>query len=267
MRAGRSWALARADGSIQTGVLAANPFEAIPVLRFVGGLAISLATAIRGGRGRRRARASQPAGRGGRRRRDGWRLVITAVVVSVGGMFWPLLGFGTGAASGACAMVASLILFRVLTPRGLWRYHGAEHKAVAAFEAGVDLGDLSAVGRCSRVHNRCGTNVAFLVMVASLVLLRLPVVAQIPLIVLLLALSAEVVTWAAGRPGETLPRLLLAGGRFTQRAITTADPSPAQLAVACRALTACLEGQAALDTATLAWVPGAAIEPAAQPAA
>ncbi len=44
--------------------------------------------------------------------------------------------------------------------RDLWRYHGAEHKAVNAAEAGLDLTAANA-GGMSRVHPRCGTVFAF----------------------------------------------------------------------------------------------------------
>jgi uncharacterized protein YqhQ len=44
--------------------------------------------------------------------------------------------------------------------RDLWRYHGAEHKAVNAAEAGLDLTAHNAAGM-SRIHPRCGTVFAF----------------------------------------------------------------------------------------------------------
>lgn len=42
----------------------------------------------------------------------------------------------------------------------LWRYHGAEHKAVNTIEAGLDLTPENAA-EMSRVHPRCGTVFAF----------------------------------------------------------------------------------------------------------
>ncbi len=44
--------------------------------------------------------------------------------------------------------------------RELWRYHGAEHKAVNTAEAGLELTAQNAAGM-SRVHPRCGTVFAF----------------------------------------------------------------------------------------------------------
>ena len=137
-------------------------------------------------------------------------------------------------------LVVALGLLRVTTPSALWRYHGAEHKAVAAHEAGVDLDDTAAVLRCSRVHNRCGTNLVVVMLVAGLFLVRLATVVQIPAFLVALAVVAELMTLAAARPRALASRLLLGGGRFLQRYLTTAEPTPAEQAVACRALTACL---------------------------
>ncbi len=44
--------------------------------------------------------------------------------------------------------------------RELWRYHGAEHKAVNTAEAGLELTAGNAAGM-SRIHPRCGTVLAF----------------------------------------------------------------------------------------------------------
>lgn len=57
--------------------------------------------------------------------------------------------------------VAVLGLLRLCAPPTLWRYHGAEHKAVAAHETAVDMGDVAAVPSTSawppaRAPWRCG---------------------------------------------------------------------------------------------------------------
>jgi uncharacterized protein YqhQ len=140
----------------------------------------------------------------------------------------------------AAPLVVALVLLRLTTPSALWRYHGAEHKAVAAHEAGIDMDDTAAVLRCSRVHNRCGTNLVVVMLVAGLFLVRLATVVQIPAFLLVLAAVAELMTLAAGRPRAVLSRLLVGPGRFLQRWLTTAEPTPAEQAVACHALTACL---------------------------
>ena len=74
-----------------------------------------------------------------------------------------------------------------------------------------------------------------------------PGMVQPPAFLLALAIAAEVVTLAAGRPGAPLSRLLLGGGRWLQRVLTTAEPSAAEQAVGCRALLAALEEHARLE--------------------
>ena len=56
----------------------------------------------------------------------------------------------------------------------VWRFHGAEHKAVNAYEAGADPIDIEAVATYSRIHDRCGTNliaIMFVVLMLGYLLL------------------------------------------------------------------------------------------------
>ena len=48
-------------------------------------------------------------------------------------------------------------------------YHGAEHKAINAHEAGVPM-DVEHVKHYSRLHPRCGTSFLFIVLIISIVL-------------------------------------------------------------------------------------------------
>jgi uncharacterized protein YqhQ len=135
---------------------------------------------------------------------------------------------------------ATLGLIRFAGPSAMWRYHGAEHKAVAAHEAGTDLDDLDAVLATTRIHNRCGTNLVLVMMVLGIVLLPLPSMMQIPLFLAGLAVTAELLSVAANRPHALASRILLTGGRLLQRYVTTAEPTRAEQAVGCLALQACL---------------------------
>jgi uncharacterized protein YqhQ len=226
MRTERAWAIARADGSVEVGALAPPRFGRVPGLRVLTGVVAGMRLAL----GRR-------GGRGGRRLL--WALlVVEALVLGVGTRFgdaaesgWVALGFGA----------VTLVVLRALTPRVLWRYHGAEHKAVAAYEQGVELRDTQAVLACTRVHDRCGTNLVFLMLVGSVLLGGVSGWAQVPAFLASLVLSAEAVGLAASRPRALPSRLVLVGGRALQRLVTTAEPTPAEQAVACRALLAVLE--------------------------
>lgn len=51
----------------------------------------------------------------------------------------------------------------------IWRYHGAEHKTIACYEAGEDL-TVDNVARHSRFHPRCGTSFLFLLVFCSVFL-------------------------------------------------------------------------------------------------
>ena len=53
--------------------------------------------------------------------------------------------------------------------RRVLQYHGAEHKAINAHEAGVPL-EVANVKRFSRLHPRCGTSFLFIIIIVSIVL-------------------------------------------------------------------------------------------------
>ena len=72
----------------------------------------------------------------------------------------------------ASGMLLALAVLQVGMGTEVWRYHGAEHKVVNAYEARADLRDVAAVKRFSRIHDRCGTNLVPIVF--ALALLCLP---------------------------------------------------------------------------------------------
>ena len=251
MRAGRAWAVARDDGSVEVGTLPPRRTARIPVLRFLVGLASGMRLAVgRGMLGRGSSRAVAAAVR--RRNR---RFLLALAAVEVAGLaFSSLVGdrdltaWATVAAT-AGPWVAAFAALRLVAPASLWRYHGAEHKAVAAYEAGVDIDDTDAVLGCPRVHDRCGTNLVFLAMLGGLALTSVPGAFQLPAFALTMATTAEAVSLAAGRPHAAMSRIVLAGGRALQRYVTTAEPTADEQAVGCRALAACLAHHHSLTSA------------------
>lgn len=243
MRTSRAWAVARDDGSIQVGTLKPRRSSRVPVLRFLVGLVGGMRLAVGRGMLGRGAGASVAAGAKRRNKSFLWALLAVegvglAFSFLMDGRALPL--WATVAAT-AGPWVAAFAVLRLVTPAALWRYHGAEHKAVAAYEAGIDVADVDAVLQCPRVHDRCGTNLVFLAMLGGLALAGLPGTFQIPAFALVMASTAEAVTLAAGRPRSPLSRLVLAGGRALQRYVTTSEPTAAEQAIGCRALTACLD--------------------------
>lgn len=237
MRTRLAWAIARSDGSTEVGAMPRNPFSSVPALRIVAGLGSGLKLGV----GRGLIRGARDAGNR--------RFLILLAVAEVGALALLFLAgpaldglhpaLSTLLSVGAGAL--SLALLRKAAPASLWRFHGAEHKAAAAFEAGADSADVDAALAASRLHPRCGTNLLFPLTAAGMALSTLPAVVQIFAGVLALGLVAEALSLAARSPRAIWARLLLGPGLFLQRHITTAEPTRDEQAVACRAMAACLE--------------------------
>ena len=123
--------------------------------------------------------------------------------------------------------------------RRVYAYHGAEHKAVNAYEAGDPL-DVAAVRRHSRFHPRCGTSFLLIVMVVAIIVfsflgrppLVLRIASRVALIPLVAGVSYEIIR-AGARYRWFRP--LVAPGMWLQR-LTTREPDEAQMEVAARAL-------------------------------
>ena len=251
MRTERAWAIARLDGSVEVGAVPVNRWARLPVARVLAGLGGALKLGVVRGMLRRGDGGSDGVRRS--RRLNGRFLVV--LLVAEGAV--ALLGWGAGRVElpawgdGAMTLLPWVVVLGVLrlaTAPVLWRFHGAEHKAVAAHERGLDLADTTAVLACPRVHNRCGTNLVFLVALLGLALATVPTALQVPMFLLTLGASVEVVSLASSRPRLLASRVVLAGGRLLQRVVTTAEPSYEEQAVGCRALMAALEEHARLET-------------------
>ncbi len=237
MRTKLAWAIARSDGSVEVGAMPRNPFARIPALRIVAGLGSGLKLGV----GKGLIKGAKDAGNR--------RFLILLAVVEIGALalllaagpamnalhpaLSTLLSIGAGA--------FSLTLLRKAAPASLWRFHGAEHKAAAAFESGAAADDVDAAMAASRLHPRCGTNLLFPLTAAGMALSTLPAVVQIFAGVLALGLVAEALSLAARAPRTIWARLLLGPGLFLQRHVTTAEPTRDEQAVACHAMAACLE--------------------------
>jgi uncharacterized protein YqhQ len=122
--------------------------------------------------------------------------------------------------------------------RRLFQYHGAEHKAVHAYEAGAP--DLAEALRKSPLHARCGTNFVFLFVVVAILLFSLVpagsfwsrLFLRIGLIPAVAAITYELLQLGAKTP---LLKPLLWPGLLFQK-LTTREPAPEQVEVALSAL-------------------------------
>lgn len=129
----------------------------------------------------------------------------------------------------------------------VFAYHGAEHKVVNAYEAGVLL-ELDTIKNYSTTHARCGTSFILTVLVVAIIVfaflgqppLWLSILSRIVLIPVIAAFSYEMVRFSADRTRNVLVRALLAPGLWLQ-AMTTKEPNNYQLETALSALKKVIE--------------------------
>jgi uncharacterized protein YqhQ len=138
----------------------------------------------------------------------------------------------------------------------LFRYHGAEHKSVFAFELKAQLVPDS-VKTYSRFHPRCGTSflliVAFVAILSFSLLdvlllkllgtLTLPVrlLTHLPFIPIVGGVAYEIIKFSAKHSTTWWGRIIIAPGLLLQK-ITTKEPDTTQIEVALIALR-CALGQ------------------------
>jgi uncharacterized protein YqhQ len=129
----------------------------------------------------------------------------------------------------------------------VFAYHGAEHKVVNAYEAGMPL-ELDYVKNYSTAHARCGTSFLLAVLVISIIVfallgrppLWLGILSRIVLIPVIAALGYEFVRFGAAHSQNWLVRGLLVPGLKLQ-AMTTGEPNDSQLETAISALKKVIE--------------------------
>ena len=142
-----------------------------------------------------------------------------------------------------------LYIFLISRMRDLQRvfeYHGAEHKTISCYEAGLPLTPENAQG-FSRLHPRCGTSFLLIVMIVAIVVfapLGRPVwyllfASRIIGIPLVAGLSFEVLKLFGRKRDKAWARALMWPGLQLQR-LTTREPELDQLAVSIAALEAVL---------------------------
>ena len=143
----------------------------------------------------------------------------------------------------------------------VFAYHGAEHKTIRCYEAGLPL-TVENVRKQTRLHPRCGTSFLVVVIIISTVLFSVAtslLLAWIPplaaiqgtfayrlimtlckllLLPLVVAFSYEINRWV-GRHDNFLTRMLSAPGMWFQN-FTTNEPDDSMIEVGIEALNAVL---------------------------
>lgn len=125
--------------------------------------------------------------------------------------------------------------------RRTYEYHGAEHKSVACFEAGMPLTPENAA-KCTRFHPRCGTSFMFVMLIISIVVnsfltwdnVWVRFGSKLLLLPIIIGLGFEFIRYAGGH-NNIFVKILSAPGLWMQR-ITTREPDLTQLEVALTAL-------------------------------
>jgi uncharacterized protein YqhQ len=126
-----------------------------------------------------------------------------------------------------------------LSDRNLAAYHGVEHKAIGAYEAGSD--DPSTA---TKEHERCGSNLVAPMLVLSAAgqllleraLERPGPLARAAVGLASASLAAEMFAWSERNPGTAAARAFHRPGHEIQRHIATKEPTSEQLDVGIAAL-------------------------------
>ena len=149
-----------------------------------------------------------------------------------------------------------------LSDRNLAAYHGAEHKAIGAYEAGSD--DPASA---TKEHDRCGSNLVAPMLVLSTagqLLLERALeepgpVARAAVGVASASLAAEMFAWSERNPESAAARAFHKPGHEIQRLIATKEPTPEQLEVSVAALREILRVEQESDAGSSASRPGPAL--------
>lgn len=138
-----------------------------------------------------------------------------------------------------------LIVSQMNDIKRVFQYHGAEHKTIFCYEAGLELTPENA-RKMSRLHPRCGTSFLVFVMIISIILfsfiswdnmwIRLGI--RLALLPVVAGLSYEIIRWA-GKSKSRVVCILSKPGMWLQN-ITTREPDDSQLEVAIAAMQAVL---------------------------
>lgn len=151
----------------------------------------------------------------------------------------------------AVAVLGALPALAALRDRDLASYHGVEHKAIGAYEVGVDPVDVP------KEHRRCGSNLIapmLLFSVAGQVAVERLVDDPGPVTrglagVAGVGAAVELFVYAERNPDSPLGRAVHGPGHEIQRLLSTREPTPEQLEVGRVALQEVLRAEAeAADT-------------------
>jgi uncharacterized protein YqhQ len=211
----------------------------------------------------------------------GWAVAVAVLVFSTIFILLPALAGNSlkhtfrgsfpiieGIARLALFVLYLVVVGRLKDIRRVFQYHGAEHKAIAAYENGVELTPETAQ-QFSTAHVRCGTNFLLTVMVIAIIVysviprpsLAFVIASRVLLVPVIAGLSYEVIRLAAKNIRRPWVRVLMRPGLWLQR-LTTREPDLSQLEVAITSLKAVMTAEQLAEVDARAGTQIPAIAPA-----
>ena len=126
----------------------------------------------------------------------------------------------------------------------VFQYHGAEHKTIYTYEAGLPL-KVENVRPLSTLHPRCGTNFLMIVMLISMFIFTFlgwpslleRIASRIILMPVIAGVSYELIRYAGAHTDNPLVRIAITPGLLLQK-LTTRQPDDSQIEVAIASLKA-----------------------------
>jgi len=165
-------------------------------------------------------------------------------------------------------MVYMFLVSRMEEMKRVFSYHGAEHKTIRCYEAGLPL-TVENVRKQTRLHPRCGTSFLLVVMIISILVFSvassallaafpaleairgtfgyrlLMIVFKLLLLPIVVGITYEINRWC-GRKDNWLTRILSAPGMWMQN-FTTNEPDDSMIQVGIAAVQAVLPQEEGAD--------------------
>jgi len=138
-------------------------------------------------------------------------------------------------------VIYMIAVSRMKDMKRVFSYHGAEHKTIACYEAGLPL-TVENVRQQTRFHPRCGTSFLFVVMIISILVFSvvrwsnpfIRMALRLALLPVVVGISYEINRFV-GRHDNKFTRALVAPGLWFQR-FTTNEPDDSMIEVGIEAV-------------------------------
>lgn len=153
-------------------------------------------------------------------------------------------------AEGVLRMVIFLVYIAAISSMNdiqrVFQYHGAEHKTIYTYEAGLPL-QVENVRPFSTLHPRCGTNFLMIVMLISMFIFTFlgwpdlveRIASRVVLMPVIAGVSYEIIRFAGAHADNQLVHFAIMPGLLLQK-LTTREPDDSQIEVAIASLKAVL---------------------------